>query len=217
MNSLDIGVIIFLLISALTGLILGFIRGGLFIISWLGSAVTVILIFPYIKPYARQYIENDFVADLSSGVVIFLVTLVILFLLSSVIGGWVRNSRLNSLDRSLGMLAGIVLASTLLAAGYMITEKLWSPKKYPAWILEAKSLHLIRNGAQALNKILPEHLKTKAKEVIGDNTAKTRKLIEKEAIDRFIRPKNKNSTPKERFGYDKKERRGIENLLDRTQ
>ena len=94
-NSLDISVSIFLLISALTGLILGFIRGGLFIISWLGSAVSVLLIFPHIKPYARQYIENNFVADLSSGIVIFLVTLVILFLLSSVIGSWVRNSRLN--------------------------------------------------------------------------------------------------------------------------
>ena len=115
------------------------------------------------------------------------------------------------------MLAGIVIASLLLATGYIITENVWPPKKHPPWIQEAKSLYLIRKGAQALSQILPEYLKNKAKEVLGENTAKTRKFIEKEAIDRFVRPRNKNSTPKDRSGYDKKERRGIENLLDRTQ
>ena len=67
MNILDIGVIVLLLVSAILGLILGFIRGGLFIISWLGSLISLILLFPYVKPYSRQYIENHFFADLASG------------------------------------------------------------------------------------------------------------------------------------------------------
>ena len=92
-NILDIGVIVLLVLGAIIGLALGFVRGGLFVLSWLGSAIVTIFAFPVIRPYARQYIENEFFADLAGGVLVFIATLVVLFLLSSVIGGWVRNSR----------------------------------------------------------------------------------------------------------------------------
>jgi membrane protein required for colicin V production len=217
MNTLDIGVIAFLILSAITGLILGFVRGGLFVLSWLSSAITTILAFPHVSPYARQYIESEFFADLLGGIAVFITTLILLFLLSSVIGGWVRNSRLNALDRSLGMVSGIATASILLTGGYIIAENIWSKNKQPTWILEAKTLPLIRTGARALNNILPTDFQIKTKEAIEGNTSKTRKLIEKETYDRFIRPNNKNPSLKDRSGYDNKERSGIENLFDRTQ
>ena len=216
-NILDIGVIVLVILGAITGLILGFVRSGLFIISWLGSAIITFISFPYVKPFARQYIERDFFADITAGFVVFIISLIILFLLSSVVGSWVRNSRLNALDRSLGMLAGIITTSILLAGSYIVAEKIWPSKKKPDWLVTAKVLPLIRNGAQALNKLIPENFQSEATKVIGAETSKTRKLIEREAYDRLIRPTNKKSNVQDRSGYDRKERRGIENLLDRTQ
>ena len=119
MNIVDIGVIILLAVGSMTGLILGFVRGGLFVISWLGAAIATFMSFPYLKPYSRQYIEHDFFADITAGLIIFIITLIILFLLSSIIGGWVRNSRLNALDRSLGMLTGIIISSIIMAGSYI--------------------------------------------------------------------------------------------------
>lgn len=216
-NILDIGVIVLLVLGAIIGLALGFVRGGLFVLSWLGSAIVTIFAFPVIRPYARQYIENEFFADLAGGVLVFIATLVVLFLLSSVIGGWVRNSRLNALDRSLGMLAGIATAGILLAGGYIIAENIWPPEKQPTWMVEAKSISLIRTGTRALNDILPEDFKIMGADAAENMSAKTRELIEKEAYERLVRPTTKNSGVGDRSGYDKKERRGIENLLDRTQ
>ena len=117
LNAVDIGVLIELLLGALVGLALGFVRGGLFIASWIGAGVASIFGLPFAQPYARQYIDDRFFADLAAGVAIFLLALVILFLISSVIGGWVRNSRLNALDRSLGMVAGLATSVLLLAVG----------------------------------------------------------------------------------------------------
>ena len=128
-----------------------------------------------------------------------------------------RNSRLNALDRSLGMLAGIITSSMLLAGGYVVVEKIWPPKKQPNWIVGAKVLPLIRNGAQTLNNLLPKNFQNEAMEAMESKTSGTRKLIEREAYERLIRPNNKKSNAQDRSGYDKKERRGIENLLDRTQ
>ncbi len=216
MNILDIGVIVLFVLGAIIGLMLGFVRGGLFVVSWLGSAISTIIAFPFIRPYARQYIENEFFADLAGGIAVFIVTLIVLFLLSSVVGGWVRNSRLNALDRSLGMVAGIATAALLLAGGYIIAENIWPPKKQPNWMVEAKTLPLIRTGARALNDVLPEDFKVMGAEAAKNVSTKTRKLIEKETYERLVRPTTKKSDVQDRSGYDSKERRGIENLLDRT-
>ena len=217
MNILDVGVFLFLIFSAVTGLILGFVRGGLFVISWLGSAAIAFVIFPYVKPYTRQYIEHDFFADITAGLGIFIITLIFLFLLSSIIGGWVRKSRLNALDRSLGMLAGIATSIILLTCSYILAEKIWPPPKQPPWMVKAKVLPLIRMSAEELNTLLPNNFEPEAREILGAKTSKARELIEKEAYDRLINPSSKNSNNQDRDGYDKKERRGIENLLDRTQ
>jgi len=217
MNILDIGVIVLFALGAIIGLMLGFVRGGLFVVSWVGSAIATIIAFPQVRPYARQYIENEFFADLAGGIAVFIATLIVLFLLSSVIGGWVRNSRLNALDRSLGMVAGLATAAILIAGGYIIAENIWPPKKQPVWMVEAKSLPLIRSGARALNDVLPEDFKVMGAEAADNVSAKTRKLLEKEAYERLVRPTTKDSNVQDRSGYDNKERRGIENLLDRTQ
>jgi len=140
-----------------------------------------------------------------------------LFLISSVVGGWVRNSRLNALDRSLGMLAGIITSSIIVTGGYILVERIWPLNKQPVWMLEAKAIPIVRTGAQALSSLLPKNLQIEATKVIRSKTSGTRKLIEREAYERFIRPNNKKLDTPDRSGYDKKERRGIENLLNRTQ
>ena len=217
MNIVDIGVIILLAVGSLIGLILGFVRGGLFIVSWLGAAIATFMLFPYLKPYSRQYIEHDFFADVTAGLVIFIITLIILFLISSIIGGWVRNSRLNALDRSLGMLTGIIISGVIMAGSYILIEKIWPPNKQPIWMVKARVLPLIRSGAEVLNRLLPKNFQSNATNLMQSKTARTRKLIEKKAYERLLRPNNKETNIRDRSGYDKKERRGIENLLDRTQ
>jgi membrane protein required for colicin V production len=216
-NILDIGVMVFLILSAIIGLIFGFINGGLFIISWLGAAFTTIIAFPYIKPFAREYIENKFFADVAGGIAIFIITIILLFLVSSIIGGWVRNSRLNVLDRSLGMVAAITISSFLLLGAYVIVENIWPVKKQPVWITKSKIFPILRIGAHTMNNVLPEDLKIKTMEIIENKTDKTLEMIEKETYERFVRPKTKDPSFQNRNGYSSKERRGIENFIERIE
>ena len=115
-NPLDLTTIVAFVLGGLIGLALGFIRGGLFVVSWVGAVLATIFGFPHVRLFARQQIETAWIADLTTGVVLFLVALVVLFLLSSMIGSWVRASHLNALDRSLGMLAGLITFKDLQAA-----------------------------------------------------------------------------------------------------
>ena len=215
LNAVDIGVLIELLLGALVGLALGFVRGGLFIASWTGAGVATIFGLPVAQPYAWQYIDDRFFADLTAGVAIFLFALVILFLISSVIGGWVRNSRLNALDRSLGMVAGLATSVLLLAGAYVVTENIWPGNKQPSVIQEAKVTPMIRASAQLLNDLLPKDLKILGVEAVGTVTDKTKEAVKKRVFERLVRPDTPKSGDEERPGYDTKERNTLERAIDR--
>ena len=215
-NTLDLGIILFLFIGAIMGLILGFVRGGLFVVSWLGSAITTILTFPEIRPIANKYIENPLIADLACGFGLFIITLIILFLASSLIGSWVRNSRLNALDRSLGMIAGIFTTGLILVLSFNISGIFWPTSKQPIWITESRSLILLQKGSDALSKLLPSDFQILTSRAINDGTSKTKRLLEKKAFDLLVQPNDKNLNVRDRDGYNKKERKGIENLLNKT-
>ncbi len=212
MSILDMGVIALFALGALFGLLLGFVRGGLFILSWLGSGIATIFGFSYAQPYGHQFIENDFFADLAAGGAVFLITLILLFLLSSFIGGWVRKSRLNALDRSLGMLAGLATAALLITGGYVIAENMWTDKP-PVWMTKARTLPLIRTSAGLLNQLLPQTFKVEGLKSLDKITGETRENLEKKAYEELLNPRNKKSDIQDREGYDSKERKAMERLL----
>ena len=53
-NAVDIGVLIEVLLGALVGLALGFVRWGLFVASWIGAGVATIFGLPFAQPFASQ-------------------------------------------------------------------------------------------------------------------------------------------------------------------
>lgn len=218
MNELDVGIIFALGLGALIGLAVGFVRGGLFILSWLGAAMATLFGFTFVRPTARQLIESEFFADLAGGMAIFVTTLVVLFLLSSIVGGWVRGSRLNALDRSLGMICGLATTTLIIAVAYIAVEKTWPAEDQPPWLLEARSIPLIRDGAHMLNNALPEELRLLNEEALDEAKAKTKEYQEKKRLlESLIQPQAEKSDIPDREGYDKKDRRGIDRLFQSKQ
>jgi membrane protein required for colicin V production len=210
-NVLDLAVVVTILLGALVGLALGFVKSGLFILSWVGAIIVTISYFPLARPYGHEYIETPWLADVAAGGALFLVSLTVLFLISSIIGGWVRDSRLNALDRSLGMLSGIATAALLICSLYIVGDSMWKEDDQPIWVLEARALPLIKAGAEPLRSLVPGGAADSAKETHD----KARKVIETEKMLRdLIAPTPKGSDKKPSGGYGKKERRDMERLIE---
>jgi len=217
-NWFDIAVASALFLGALIGLAVGFVRGGLFVLSWLGAALATVLGFTTVRPYARGYIENPMFADLAAGAALFVGTLIVLFLVSSVLGGWVRASRLSALDRSLGMVSGLATVALALAVAYMAAEHVWTPEQQPKWMSEARSVPLIRTSAYMLNDALPDEFKLIQRTSAQRAAQESRDLLErKRAFDRLIQPSSKDADAQDRSGYDNKERRSLDRLIDGKQ
>ena len=215
-NAFDLGVLTFLLLGAIFGFATGFVRGGLFVASWIGAIVATIFTFPLARPLARDYINPPWLADVIGGAVLFIVALVILYLISHMLSGWVRNSRLNALDRSLGLLAGAATATLVIAVAYLPLSDTIAEDP-PEWLKEAKTRQSIETAALFVRDMLPENFWGETGEALQQGRDRIDALEDtRQAVDRLTAPP-KTSAPEQRPGYKSESREQLNDLIRENQ
>lgn len=216
-NVFDLGLGLGLVVAALIGLAVGFVRGGLYVLSWIGAILATLYGFPIARPWARNVIQTPWLADLAAGAGVFVATLIVLTIVGSLIGGWVRGSRLNAVDRSLGMLAALATALLIVFAGYAGLETLAAPEKHPRWLNDAKSLPLVKEGAARIKGVLPKDLMALSGKAAEEAEIKARKALETQKVLKdMLSPDPQAAQPGARGGYTTRERRDMERLIDST-
>ena len=167
MTSADLIIIAILALSALLAFMRGFVREVLSIGAWVGAALATIYGFPIAQPYARKYIEVALFADIAAGVAIFIVALIVLTVLSHALSRNVRSSALGAVDRSLGLLFGLVRGAVLVCLAYLVMAWAIPQEDRPVWVAEARTLPLVQQGAGLLLKILPESALKQGENAVG--------------------------------------------------
>ncbi len=155
-NAVDVAVVLILLVSGILAYARGFVHETLAVGGWVGAIFATIYGYPYVQPYARQFVPVELLADISTGVVIFILTLVMLSLVTRAISSRVKESALNVLDRSLGFLFGIARGAVLVCVAFIGLELLIPRDEQPEWVTSARTLPLIIRGATAISSLLPE-------------------------------------------------------------
>lgn len=188
---------------------------------WIGAAFATAYGFDYIAPVATEMlktkgiIESEWLANIAVGAGIFLVSLIFLFVVSSVMSGWVRASRLNILDRSLGFAAGILGALVLVSAAYIPFSSTWSePEEQPSWFRDARLRPVIEWGAEMVRTVLPEDFGGERKTAAADETGRAAEA--ERAAQELSNPLPKASQGQPEAGYDSGERRDLERLFQAT-
>lgn len=215
-NIVDIAVLVVLLLSALLAYARGFVHEVLSVLGWIGAIFATIHGYPYLKPYARQFIPVELIADLAAGVVIFIVTLIVLSFITRGAAKMVKASALNFLDRSLGFLFGIVRGAVIVCILYLGISWLMPPAEQPAWARSARSMPLIENGADMLRALIPEDTSQAGAEAAGNVKNKAEKILETERVFRDMltkEPEAPKSTGRT-SGYSRGERQEMERLIE---
>ena len=104
---LDIILLVVMLISGLLAMIRGFMREILSIAAWGIAALVTLYSYSRVLPIAKQYIPSDMGAAGASIGVVFLVTLLVVSIITVRISDMVLDSRVGALDRTLGFLFGL--------------------------------------------------------------------------------------------------------------
>lgn len=153
MNTIDAIVIGTIAISAVVAFLRGFVREMLTMGSWIGAALVTIYGFPAAQPKFHSWINNKLGADIAGVLALFLGSLIIFSILSHLIARLVRGSALTAVDRSLGLLFGLVRGVIIVSLAYMLL--IWLD---PNLLVGARTAPMMARGAEMLRTWAPPQL-----------------------------------------------------------
>ena len=155
-NLTDIAIISVIVLSGIFAFVRGLVKEILAILSWIGAALATFYGFQQASLYARKFITTTYIADIAAGAALFLVTLLILSLISHFISDRIRGGSLGIIDRSLGFVFGVARGSAVIIAAYLALAWAMPPKDQPGWLREAKTMPLIKQSADFLKTKIPK-------------------------------------------------------------
>lgn len=156
-NWIDLVVLAIVAVSALLAFLRGFVREALGVGAWIGAAFVGWWAFPYSQPRAREMISGyPELADLAAFVAVFVVALILLSVVAGMLGGLVRGSLLSGIDRTLGIVFGLVRGAAVVIAAYVALSLVVPPDHWPPPLLQARSLPYAYEGAAWATTLLPE-------------------------------------------------------------
>jgi membrane protein required for colicin V production len=153
---LDLAVIGVVLISALLAAVRGFSREVLAIVAWVTAAAAAWFFHPAALPFAKQYIGNQTVALVAAIAAIFLLTLIVVSIITVKISDFILDSRVGALDRTLGFVFGAARGLLICVIGWVFLSWLLQGKT-PDWAASAKTRDFLDNSGKSLVSLLPEN------------------------------------------------------------
>ena len=153
---LDALLLVVMLISGLLAMIRGFMREILSIAAWIIAAIVTLYAYPKVLPIAQGYFSSTIV---STGIAVggvFLLTLLIVSIITVRISDLVLDSRIGALDRTLGFLFGLGRGLIIVVVAFLFFAWLVPERSQPEWVRGAKSKVVLQNTGQWLMSMLPD-------------------------------------------------------------
>ncbi len=134
----------------------GFVLSILSMSKWLLAYIITLIIFPKVKPYMEDIIDNEYVLDLSLGITIFIVVIFLVLMINKGISKAVRYTGIGSLDTLFGFFFGFLRAyiiSTCIFSGIHIV---YNYDKWPININKSYVFPYLEKGSNYLLKEFPD-------------------------------------------------------------
>jgi membrane protein required for colicin V production len=156
MTWVDLVVFGFLAISGLLAFARGFVREVLGIGAWIGAVAAAILGLPTMRGFVRQWFASPDWVDPVSFIVIFLGSLIILMIIAGMLGRVARKSALGGVDRTLGLVFGLVRGAAVVIVAYILGQMVFPIERWPDVVLHARTLTPTYEAARWVRDQLPE-------------------------------------------------------------
>jgi membrane protein required for colicin V production len=153
---LDVLLLVVMLISGLLAMIRGFMREILSIAAWIIAAVVTLYAYSRVLPLAQGYVSSKMVATAISVGAVFLITLLVVSIVTVRISDLVLDSRIGALDRTLGFLFGLGRGLLIVVVAFLFFAWLVPDHSQPQWVRGAKSKVVLQSTGQWLMSMLPD-------------------------------------------------------------
>ena len=133
----------------------GFILSILSMAKWLLAYVITLILFPRVKPYIKDIIDNEYVLDVSLGITIFIVVIFLVLLVNKGISKAVRYTGIGSLDTTFGFFFGFIKAYIISVCIFSGVHIVYNYDKWPINIDKSYAFPYLEKGSNYLIKEFP--------------------------------------------------------------
>ena len=154
--------IIYLIITLLTVIQCtkkGFVLSLLSASKWLLALIITIILVPKLRPWAKNYIDSEYLLDIGLGIVIFICTIFIILMISRAIGQVVKYSGLGSVDSFFGFFFGIFKGYVVCVVLFSIVNWFYIYEKWPIDVEKSFTFSYVYKGSKYLIKEFPSEKK----------------------------------------------------------
>jgi len=133
----------------------GFVLSVLSMAKWLVAYIVTLLIFPKIKPYLKDVIDNEYVLDISLGVAIFVVVIFLVLMVNKGISKAINYTGLGSLDTIFGFFFGFIRAYIISICLFSGVHIVYNYGKWPINLNKSFAFPYLEKGSNYLLKEFP--------------------------------------------------------------
>ena len=152
---IDLSYIVITIFSLIKCFKKGFVLSILSMAKWLLAYVITLLIFPRIKPYFKDIIDNEYVLDIGLGITIFVVVIFLVLMINKGISRAIRYTGIGSLDTVFGFFFGFIRAYIISICIFSGAHIVYNYDKWPINLDKSYIFPYLVKGSNYLLKEFP--------------------------------------------------------------
>tara|TARA_Y100001970_G_scaffold23232_1_gene27237 strand:+ start:22891 stop:23436 length:546 start_codon:yes stop_codon:yes gene_type:complete len=133
----------------------GFVLSILAMAKWLLAYIITLIIFPKVKPYFKDVIDNEYILDIGLGILIFIIVIFLVLLINKGISKAVKYTGLGSLDAIFGFFFGFVRSYIISVCIFSAVHIVYNHDKWPINSNKSYTFPYLEKGSNYLLKEFP--------------------------------------------------------------
>ena len=152
---IDLTYLIITILSLIKCFKKGFVLSILSMAKWLLAYVITLIIFPRIRPYLENIIDNEYVLDVGLGIAIFVVVIFLVLMINKGISKAVRYTGIGNLDTMFGFFFGFLRAYIISVCIFSGVHIVYNYDKWPINVDKSYVFPYLEKGSNYLLKEFP--------------------------------------------------------------
>ena len=152
---IDLIYIIITLLSLIKCFKKGFVLSILSMAKWLLAYIITLLVFPKIKPYLKDIIDNEYVLDIGLGITIFIIVVFLVLMINKGISKAISYTGIGSLDSVFGFFFGFIRAYVISICIFSGVHIVYNYDKWPINLNKSYIFPYLEKGSNYLLKEFP--------------------------------------------------------------
>jgi len=152
---IDLTYLIITILSLIKCFKKGFVLSILSMAKWLLAYVITLIIFPRVRPYLENIIDNEYVLDVGLGIAIFVVVIFLVLMINKGISKAVRYTGIGNLDTMFGFFFGFLRAYIISVCIFSGVHIVYNYDKWPINVDKSYVFPYLEKGSNYLLKEFP--------------------------------------------------------------